>query len=729
MPEAEAARAGGDAAERCNRPDCGRGVIDDQGFCGACDRRPLERAPEPPTAPQVPPRRAGVGVAPVRSDPWYGLGLVEAAPLPDDGDDEEVPGAEAVGEEHRFCGNPVCREPVGRGHDGVPGRTAGFCPNCGTRFDFAQPHGLTIAGRYDVKRYLGSGAYGAAYLAHDRNLETDVVLKKLNNAAVATTADRERKGLVGLRHDAIVRILGYEADGPHLVLEYIPGATLSARPDDRLEFLLGHGVRILQALDYLHARGLLHCDVKPVNIIRFREESSAGPSDRVRLIDFGSVRSRKDTGPVTAYTGLYAPPEGDPEHVRPTPGFDLYCLGVTLKEVCRVPLRERTAPGIDSLHLLLDRATGTAVPRSRFVSARQFGEQLSGVIRQVVAARPTLRQVTRASALFGSMPEPLHGGLGAARPLDHWLTATLTEDEELVLPPAFTAPDPAAIVVALPKPLGDPDEPDLAEAAEGALAECRLALHRGDPDLAERALARSGLPSWHWLRSWYAGLVALARAHPAEATAHLAEVRAALPGELIPQLALGLCAELRGDLAVARSQYTAVFTTTPALGAAGFGLARVCLLQGRRAEAVDTAEQLAREFRYQREARVAAVRLLVTTVAGPDPGAGAGPTQDDLVRAREALSGLEVDTAAAAALRAELSYADYLRLHDRLALSETVRRLGPHVPGARDYTALVDLANALRPPLGRRWRRRRSRGRGGDGGRRADRVSGERAER
>ncbi|MDX3802632.1 tetratricopeptide repeat protein [Streptomyces sp. AK04-3B] len=693
---------------RCNRPDCGLGEIDDDGFCPLCDRRPLPPGRAAPPAAVVREQRAGsprgvsVGVAQVRPDPWYGLGLIDSGPgadLPE----PPPPVAGPVAEEHRFCANPVCGQPVGRGHGGQPGRTAGFCADCGTRFDFAQPHGLTIAGRYDVERVLGSGAYGAAYLAHDRNLETQVVLKALNRS-VARTAEHERDVLVGLRHDSIVRILGYEPEGPHLVLEYMPGVPLSARDGDRLETLLAHGVRILQALDYLHARGLLHCDVKPLNVIRFREEGSAGsapPLDRVRLIDFGAVRSQEEAGPIVAYTKAYAPPEGDPEHVKPTPGFDLYGLGMTLREVCRSHGADRAAPGVDSLMLLLDRATDVAVPARRFVSARQFGEQLSGVVRQIVAAPPAGRQVARPSALFGSMTEPLHGGLGRARPLDHWVRATATGDALLTMPEPFSCPGPRDMAGALPTPLSDPDDPRIGDAAGNALAESRLALRRSDVTRAAQALTHAGLPDWHWLHAWYSGLIALAREDVPRAAGHFAEVRRALPGELIPQLALGLCAEFRDDHQVARSHYGTVFDTTPALGAAGFGLARVHLLSGRRAEAVATAERLTQEFRYEREARVAAIRLLVTVPVRQTPPAP--PTHDDLAGARAALDGLHVDDAAASALEAEIQYAEFLRTHDRLRLSEAVRGLGAHAPTERAYVALVDLANRLRPALDWRW--------------------------
>ncbi|MFE1886428.1 tetratricopeptide repeat protein [Streptomyces diastatochromogenes] len=696
--------------QMCNRPDCGRGEIDAQGFCDVCDRQPLpqddavsaDRAPEP-----EPPARGGarVGVAHVRPDPWYGLGLVESDQAPQ-APDAPLNSSDPVAEDHRFCANPSCGQAVGRGHDGEPGRTTGFCPHCGTRFDFAQPSGLTIAGRYDVARVLGSGAYGAAYLAHDRNLATHVVLKALNKS-VAKTARHERDVLVELRHDSIVRILGYEHEGPHLVLEYVPGVPLSARDGDRLETLLAHGVRILQALDYLHARGLLHCDVKPLNIIRFREEGPAGALDRVRLIDFGAVRSQtKDTGPVVAYTRAFAPPETDPEHLRPTPGFDLYGLGMTLREVCRSRWTDRSTPGVDSLHLLLDRATDPGRPWRRFVSARQFAEQLSGVIRQVVAAPPTRRQVARPSALFGSMPEALHGGLGAARPLAHWVEAQPDEEALLKMPAPFSSPDPGDVAAALPAPLSDPDDRDVTGPADSALAESRLALRRKDAASAAEQLAAAALPDWHWLPDWYCGLIALADGRPKRASVVFTQVRRALPGELLPQLALGLCAELREDRAVAQAHYSTVFDTTPALGAAGFGLARVLLLAGERAKAVDVAEQLAKEFRYEREARVAAVRLRVMVLAEPDHPA---PTEDDVARARAALPGLDVDEAAAAALRAEIQYAEFLRTHDRLKLSDAIRALGPHAPTEREYVALVDLANRLRPALRWRWWGKRGR--------------------
>jgi serine/threonine-protein kinase PknG len=304
------------------------------------------------------------------------------------------------------------------------------------------------------------------------------------------------------------------------------------------------------------------------------------------------------------------------------------------------------------------------------------------------------------------MPEPLHGGLGAARPLAHWAEALPDEEALLKMPAPFSSPEPGDVAAALPAPLSDPDAPDITGSAGSALAESRLDLRRKDAASAAKQLAAAGLPDWHWLADWYRGLITLADGHPKRASVVFTQVRRALPGELIPHLALGLCAELREDLAVARSHYSTVFDTTPALGAAGFGLARVLLLAGERMKAVAVAEQLAKEFRYEREARVAAVRLRVMVLSEPNHPP---PNEDDVARARAALPGLDVDEAAAAALGAEIEYAEFLRTQDRLKLSDAIRALGPHAPTEREYVALVDLANRLRPALRWRWSRKRGR--------------------
>lgn len=729
---------------RCDRPECGLGEIDEQGYCDVCDLPPLTPGANPDIAGPGPDitklnarvldvplvtRRTevaettakrqphGAGAA-ARPEPWWGLALVGRTSVPPP--DEPAESGGAVPEQRRFCVNG---HPVGREREGRPGRLTGFCGSCRAPFDFtsagADRTTPVIADRYRVKRTIGSGGFGSALLAFDPNLGVDVVLKDLSKSrAVAATARRERDALAALRHDSIVRIYGFEAErpsaedpqrteGPYLVLEYVRGTTLTARPDDPLEVTLGHGLQILQALDYLHGRSLLHIDVKPDNIVRFAEQAADGPRDRVRLIDFGTVWPLGTPGPVDSYTPEFAPPKGDREHARPTEAFDLYCLGKTLQTLCRHHLPQDDKPALRSLRLLLDRATDDRIPGRRFGSARQFAEQLSRVIRQVVAVPPASRRVIKTSALFAPMTDRLHCGLGAPRPLKHWVDARLSGPGWLTMAEPFGWPQPANVVAALPAPLADPDDRELTPARVALLADCRAALRRGDLRAADASLEETKLPAWFWARAWHAGLIAVARREPDDASREFGAVRESLPGELVPLLALGLAAEMDGRLDEAREHYTAVTGTADAVSAAGFGLARTYLRDGQRASAVHAAEQLAEqlkaaESRYEQEARIAVIRLRAATALG----LGTSPGEADLAEAARLAAALGADLATEIALSTEIEYGRFLRAAGRrLSLSEQLRSLATLADTRPDFFALVDLANQLRPKVSL-WPRR-----------------------
>lgn len=694
---------------RCDHPDCGRSDIDDEGFCPACHREPLLAPSRVPQAwsgqrtghlAPAPAPEAG-REAQSRPEPWWGLSLIEPGTIPVSADEPE--GADpAVSQDQRVCSNG---HPVGRQRAGDSGRVRGFCGKCGERFDFTRPRPFKIiADRYEVYRELGAGSSGAALLAYDRNLDTDVVLKDLTQS-VARLARQERNALVGLRHDSIVRIYGYEPKGPYLVLEYVRGTPLSVRADDRLEVILGHGLQILQALDYLHARGLLHMDVKPQNIMRFGEQSADGPRDRVRLIDFGAVRELGTRGPVGSYTEGFAPPPADTEHARPTVGFDLFCLATTLRELCRRHLREPDAPGVAALGALLGRAADIKTPGRRFASAREFAEQLSGVIRQVVAGSPGGRRAARPSAVFGSMTEPLHAGLGAPRPLDHWIGARVPAEGGITMDAPFAAPEPADVVAALPTPLPGPGDTDLSKAGEASLAACRAALRRGEPQAAGRSLTQTRLPPWSWVRAWYAALIALADGDVRTAGMHFSVVRDTLPGELIPLLAVGLCAEIDDKPALADACYRTAADTGPAFGAPAFGLARVLLRAGQRDKAVTVTNRLAGELqagelRLEQEARIATVRLLAALDEAQVPA------EPDLDRAQRLTEGLRIDADLKAGLDAEIQYGRSHISRDWLALSEKVRGIAAQAGTQQDFFALIDLANRLRPQVDWWWQHR-----------------------
>ena len=88
-----------------------------------------------------------------------------------------------VSEDKRHCAS--CQEPVGRSRPDRPGRTAGFCPKCGTRFNFDPTlgPGTVVGGQYEVVGCIAHGGMGWVYLARDRNVNDRwVVLKGLLNA-------------------------------------------------------------------------------------------------------------------------------------------------------------------------------------------------------------------------------------------------------------------------------------------------------------------------------------------------------------------------------------------------------------------------------------------------------------------------------------------------------------------------------------------------------------------
>jgi serine/threonine-protein kinase PknG len=660
----------------CNHPDCAGGVLDELGFCGICSRRPRPSLRTSVTSAAGPSMAAG---------PWWGRGLVVVEQA-DEPEPALLAGAR-VPVEQRRCGG--CGEPAGRG-----GRDQGNCPGCRTPFDFLprlRPGDTLDNGRYRVQGVLSHGGFGWAYLADDTQLGRRVVLKGLINDRVAATVERERRHLTELEHPYIVRIWGYVTEGHYLVLDYVGGGTV--RPvslAEPLEPVLVLGLQLLEALDYLHGKGFLHCDVKPANIVR--------GGDRVRLIDFGAVRTIVNPKPADTFSAAYCPEPHDPERAAPTVGFDLYCAARTLGELCGAYLDFRDElPGVESLRLLIGRATATA-PERRFVSARQFAEQLSGVLQQLVEGQA----VPHRSVVFASMTQALDGGLGEVVPMERWVGARAAAGVVNLGAAPFSCPAASQVAGALPTVLPDPWElaRTSATTVEAQLNACHAAVGQGNPAAAQALLDEAALPAAEWRQEWYGGLISLARDEVHSAVRAFERVRATVPGELVPLLALGLCAELRGDSAVAAGHYEMVSGTDDSLIAAHFGRARMLLADGRRADAVSALDRVPSESRFERGARIAAARAL--SAGAVTDAETAAPTDEDVERARDLRAGLKLDELSAALLEIELAQAEAGGQGEtsgpaRLRLERALRRLATFAPSERSHTALIDLANGVRP--------------------------------
>ena len=193
-----------------------------------------------------------------------------------------------------------------------------------------------ILGRYRPLRPLGSGGMGHVWLARDERTGLDVALKMVGREGkAAARAEREARAAAALRHPRCQRIYALARDASHVYIayEYVPGRTLrqalsAGELDDRDAVEVA--AQLLEALAHAHARGIVHRDVKPSNVLL-----AEGERPDVRLLDFGLAQMAEfDTltalGDVPG-TLAYVSPErllGKPA----TPAADVWAAGVVLWE-------------------------------------------------------------------------------------------------------------------------------------------------------------------------------------------------------------------------------------------------------------------------------------------------------------------------------------------------------------------------------------------------------------
>ncbi|MGH2982347.1 MAG: protein kinase domain-containing protein [Solirubrobacterales bacterium] len=220
----------------------------------------------------------------------------------------------------------------------------------------------SIAGRYDVGRFLGRGGRKDVYLAHDTETGREVAValfdtEGLGEAALAR-ARREMHAMEKLGdHPHLVSVHDTgEADGrPYIVSRYMPGGDvqrlLASSEGGRLDpqRAIGIGIDVCRALEHAHSRGIVHRDLKPANV--WLAEDGSG-----RLGDFSLAGSggRGSEGTLVG-TVAYMPPEralGRPSG----PPADLYSLGALLYEMVagQPPFTGGDAVSIIGRHLNAD---------------------------------------------------------------------------------------------------------------------------------------------------------------------------------------------------------------------------------------------------------------------------------------------------------------------------------------------------------------------------------------
>ena len=199
--------------------------------------------------------------------------------------------------------------------------------------------GELIAGRYELEELVGSGGMSNVFRAHDRLLERTVALKILHEQYTrdedyVERFRREARAVAQLTHPNIVTVIDRgEQDGRQfIVFEYVDGENLkelSARgPLDARE-AIGLALQVAHALSFAHARGLVHRDVKPQNVL-------LNDDGQAKVTDFGIARSLDvhgvtQTGTVLGTSDYIAPEQARGQKVDPK--TDIYSLGVVLYEL------------------------------------------------------------------------------------------------------------------------------------------------------------------------------------------------------------------------------------------------------------------------------------------------------------------------------------------------------------------------------------------------------------
>ena len=200
-----------------------------------------------------------------------------------------------------------------------------------------------LAGRYEIGREIGQGAFATVYLARDTRHERQVALKVLNADTGSDSGElrfiREIRLLARLQHPNILPLhdSGHVEALLYYLMPYVSGETLRLRMNRERQLPVETAVRIAgevaDALAYAHGQGVIHRDIKPENILLSGGHAVVADFGIARAIDVGGVQQLTRTGMGGPGTPAYMSPEqllGDRQLDART---DMYSLGCVLYEM------------------------------------------------------------------------------------------------------------------------------------------------------------------------------------------------------------------------------------------------------------------------------------------------------------------------------------------------------------------------------------------------------------
>src|SRR5438132_1088130 len=283
-------------------------------------------------------------------------------------------------------------------------------------------------GNYDLIRPIDTGGMGEVYLAHQRSAFGRVVAIKIirsdlvHDIAARARFLREAEVSAHLKHEHILALFEFGEDQGRLFLvtPYIEGGTLARRlksgplslPEVRQLF-----IPLVQAIAYIHRRGVIHRDLKPTNILLDEDDGQI----YVRLIDFGiaSIQGSMASPPLTTAgtevgTIAYMAPERLSGMVAPS--NDIFSLGIILYQMLTgyLPMAQQPLNLPEPLEYVVQRCIAIH-PEDRFASAdevlRNFERAYQYIVTSAQAWAPVSSMPPAASYPSGALNRPSNAPL------------------------------------------------------------------------------------------------------------------------------------------------------------------------------------------------------------------------------------------------------------------------------------------------------------------------------
>ena len=254
-------------------------------------------------------------------------------------------------------------------------------------------------GKYTITAPLGSGGFGAVYLARDTWIDKDVAIKvphrqNLNFGELL----REPRLLAALDHPNIISITTAEKQDNvfFIVMEYVAGHTLedlittSGRLDT--ERTIDYATQIGRAMEHAHAQGVIHRDLRPANML----VSDAGV---LKVADFGTSRFLEIAAHGTTVIG--SPPYMAPEQFEGKAVFasDIYSLGITMYQMLTAVLPYESPAPSD-----LDKLRSGKLVRPPRLSNPEVPKALNDIVMKALAPGLSMRY-QRAAELLGDLEQ------------------------------------------------------------------------------------------------------------------------------------------------------------------------------------------------------------------------------------------------------------------------------------------------------------------------------------